>query len=335
MVNERSDEQSGHRGAKSVLLTGAFGGVGRAVLEALLEDGHRVRCLELPSRENTRLARRVGGRASVVWGDLRDPEVVTRAVEGVDVVLHVAFIIHPATERAPELAREVNVGGTRNVVRACLAQASPPRLVFASSYHVHRFDRDRAPPLRTDAPVEASDVYAAHKIEAERVVMESGLRASVLRLSSVSLDRGISPEILRTIFAIPLETRMEMIDPGDAGRAFANAVITPEIDGRVLFLGGGPRFQTTYRELYARLFPALGLRPPAEGCFAREPPFIGDWLDTAESERLLHYQRRTLDDYVERARARGVVLAATLALSPLVSWWMASHSPHRGRARGA
>lgn len=273
MTSERGENQ----GVKRVLLTGAFGGVGRAVLEALLEDGHRVRCLELPSRANARLARRFGARASVVWGDLRDPAVVARAVEGVDVVLHVAFIIHPATERAPELAREVNVGGTRNVVLACLAQPTPPRLVFASSYHVHRFDRDRVPPLRTDAPVEPSDVYAAHKIEAERAVMESGLRASVLRLSSVALDRGIDAEVLRTIFAIPLETRMEMIDPRDAGRAFANAVVTPEIDGRVLFLGGGPRFQTTYRELYARLFPACSTRKSAPGgCSARaSSPWLG------------------------------------------------------------
>ncbi len=76
-----------------VLLTGAFGNVGQSALEELLRQGHRVRCFDLRTKANERAARRYGDRIEVVWGDLRRPEEVARAVEGQDAVVHLAFII--------------------------------------------------------------------------------------------------------------------------------------------------------------------------------------------------------------------------------------------------
>lgn len=80
-----------------VLLTGAFGNVGQSALEALLRHGHQVRCLDLRTRANERAAREAlqqsPGQVEVLWGDLRQPGDVEKAVQGQDAVVHPAFIL--------------------------------------------------------------------------------------------------------------------------------------------------------------------------------------------------------------------------------------------------
>lgn len=106
----------------------------------------------------------------------------------------------------------------------------------------------------------------------------------------------------------------------------------PGCDGRVLFIGGGPRCQTTYRELLTASFAARGLPMLPDAAFPTEPPFIGDWLDTAESEALLGYQRVGLHEWIEGSqRPAAPVRWATRLVAPLVQSWMLSHSPRWGR----
>lgn len=310
----------------NVLLTGAFGGVGAFIRDAVAAAGHTVRCFDLPTRANQRV--RLPHGVEPVWGDLRDAAAVSAAMQGIDVVLHVAFIVFPHSEVDPARAAEVNIGGTKNLLDAAAAQPTPPRFVFCGSYHVHPFVADRTPPLRVDSPMEPRDTYAAHKIEAEALIRASGLRWSILRLSSVMLDRKLNAHNLSIMFGIPLDTRVEMCDPRDVGLAFSNAVTTEAIDGKTLFIGGGPACQTTYRAMYVRIFESVGLPNLPEHAFPRAPAFIGDWLDTTEAQELLQFQRYTLDDYIEGMRARGVLRAITRIVGPLVNRWMVHQSPH-------
>jgi UDP-glucose 4-epimerase len=76
-----------------VLLTGAFGNVGSSALDELLRHRHQVRCFDLRSAANERRARRLPPGAEVVWGDMRSTADLTQAVEDVEVVIYLAFII--------------------------------------------------------------------------------------------------------------------------------------------------------------------------------------------------------------------------------------------------
>jgi hypothetical protein len=112
------------------------------------------------------------------------------------------------------------------------------------------------------------------------------------------------------------------------GLAFANAVTCPEAAGKVLHIGGGPRCQYLYREITGKVLAGMGLGPLPEEAFTTVP-FPTDWLDTAESQRLLAYQRHTLDDYVQDMRAElGYRRYLVRVFQPLVRYLLLKQSPY-------
>lgn len=283
-----------------VLLTGAFGNVGVSTLDALLRQGHAVRCFDLRTAANERTARRYRDRIEVVWGDLRDPADVAAAVVGAEVVLHVAFIIPKMShtgiesERRPEWAESVNVGGTRHLIEALQAQPVPPKLVFTSSLHVYGRTQHLSPPRTVAEIPQPIEHYARHKIKCEEMIRASGLRWAILRLAAtfplaLKLDPGM--------FDVPLDNRMEYVHTHDVGLALANAVSSDEIWGKTLLIGGGTRCQHVFGDMVSRIVGSMGLEMLPKEAFATVP-FATDWLDTEESQRLLRYQTRTLDDYL-------------------------------------
>lgn len=122
------------------LVTGGAGFIGSHIVERLVERGERVRVLDnflTGKREN--LAPFLD-RIELVEGDIRDPAVCRRAVQGVDDVLHQAAL--PSVPRSienPQLAHDINVNGTLNMLQSAL-RAGVSRFVLASSCAVYGDD---------------------------------------------------------------------------------------------------------------------------------------------------------------------------------------------------
>jgi UDP-glucose 4-epimerase len=320
----------------NVLLTGAFGNVGTSAIEELLKQGHRVRCFDLETRANAKKARKYGSRIEVVWGDLRNPKDVAVAVHGQDMVVHLAFIIPKLSatgvesEDRPDWAREINVGGTRNVIAAMQAELEPPRLIFSSSYHVYGQTHDQPPPRTVDDPVDPIEHYACHKVVCERMVRDSGLEWAILRFAAVlPLSLRLDPGM----YDVPPGNRMEYVHTRDVGLAIANAVSSDEIWGRLWLIGGGPRCQYTYCEILQKILGGMGVGMLPEEAFSIVP-FPTDWIDTAESQRVLQYQQRDLDDYVqELVGLMGVERHLIRLFRPIVRYFLLRRSPYL-RAHG-
>lgn len=312
-----------------VLVTGAFGNVGRSALAALREMGVRTRALEYPSRRNESLAGRLARGCEIVWGDVRDDETVERAVRGADAVLHLAAVIPPAANADPELARSVNVGGTAAVLRAMRASPSRPRLVFASSVAAYG-DRLADYYIRADDPLRpcADDPYASHKVECEALVRASGLEWTIFRLSYIVWSGKITMDPL--MFRMPLDTRLEVCHTDDAGLALARAAFAPEAVGATWNLGGGESCRTTYDaylDAMTRMFGLGGVGFMPEEAFSKAGYHCG-YMDTDEPERVLGFQRRSLAYYyaeVER-KARPLRFWARAFAAPIRSSVLAGSS---------
>jgi nucleoside-diphosphate-sugar epimerase len=277
-----------------VLVTGAFGNVGSNLAREVVERDHDVVWFDVDNRANRTRAKAARGR--VVWGDIRDAAAVAAAVEGCDRVIHLAAIIPPGSIRNPVLAEAVNVGGTRNVIAACQQASSPPKLAFASSVALFGPTQHLEPPRTLDDPINPTDDYTRHKAACEDLLNQSGLDVAILRLGAV-----IPIEVLGVIdplmFEVPLTDRVEFVHPADVARAFLNAVESDQVWGRTFLVGGGKRCQIRQREIINKPLVALGIGELPDEAFTAEP-FQIDWVDTAESQALLDFQRYDYDDCV-------------------------------------
>lgn len=159
----------------TILITGSEGLVGTALAARLRSLDLGVRTLDLRDPHPA-------GR-----GDVRDPEVVRRAVSGCSGIVHLAAVSRVVWgERDPALCRATNVGGTRRLLEAALAAPARPWLIFASSREV--YGQPASLPVDEDAPLAPINVYGHTKVAGEHLVAEArglGLRAAVVRLSNV------------------------------------------------------------------------------------------------------------------------------------------------------
>ena len=160
-----------------ILLTGASGFIGRAVHPQLVARGHEVRCA------GRNVAARDVWPSYAVVGDINGDTQWGAALQGIDVVVHVAGCAHVfdrlATSRTFE---EVNVQGSVNLAIQATA-AGVRRFVFISSIGVNGVESLR-PFTEADAP-NPSEPYAASKLSAERGLFEiaasSGMEVVVIR----------------------------------------------------------------------------------------------------------------------------------------------------------
>lgn len=153
----------------TVAVTGAAGGLGRALVAELVARGLSVRAGVRKAADEAAMLE-LG--AVPVIADVEQPASLERLVAGVDVVYHLAaWMGVPAGK-----ARAVNVEGTRNVIKAA-ATAGARRVVHASSIAVYG-------PVSTghvgeDAPqVRVGDAYGDSKIEAEAVALSEAAASS-------------------------------------------------------------------------------------------------------------------------------------------------------------
>ncbi len=316
-----------------VLVTGALGNVGRSTVAALRARGDEVSILELPTRNNRALARKLPAECTVIWGDICDERCTREAVAGQEGICHLAALIPPLADRDPERTRAINVGGTKNLLEAARTSPLTPRFVFASSVAAYG-DRLNDYWIRVDDPLVASpgDVYATTKIEAESLVRESGLPFSILRLTYIVWRKKLAIDPL--LFHMPLATRIEVCHTEDTGRAFAAALHEDAALGATFNIGGGESCRTTFREYLDRMFALFGLggaRFLPETAFATSGFHCGWFADSDEAELVLKFRQKNLEDYYAEVKSEAQTLRPWAAIAaPALRRWIIGLSPFMG-----
>ncbi len=286
----------------NILITGAFGGIGSLVIDEALRRGHQVTAFDVQTRANARIAvKRRSQGVKVILGDIRNGGDIAAAVAGQDVVIHMAAILPPASEKNPDLCRTVNVLGTENLIARLRESPSPPALVEVSSVSVMGPTQNAPPPVSADRVTRASDVYSHSKIDAEAAVRASGLRHCVLRLAAVlptTLNFTNILKMIGLIFDMPLAARCEIVFDIDVAYALVSAAERlaelDAIDGLVGFIAGGEAqgCQIVVKEMFGGILGSFGLDSLDEGLFAQDlNAYYLDWYDTANTQALFGYQR--------------------------------------------
>ncbi len=293
----------------TILVTGAFGQVGKRCTRILLDRGRTVIAMDLRS-DNTLAAERelsAGTRPDALipaYVDLLDAEALRDlvAIHRPEAIVHLAAIMSPTSYRNPALARKVNVGGTGNLLTAAAALPRPPLFLMASSAAVYGSRNPYRHPERItpDTPVSPIDQYGQDKVLAEAAVRASGLPYAFFRLGGVispDTQANINGDYLLIMRSMPGDNQIHIVDARDVALAFANGVDREAtIAGKVLLIGGNESCVMLQRDLQDDLMAATGLGRlgpsatlPGDPGDDRGWSFTG-WFDTTEAQALLDFQ---------------------------------------------
>lgn len=252
---------------RRVLVTGACGFTGNALVRGLLASGASVRAFV---RCVDRFAPDLRGRVDVSQGDIRDPHAVLRAVDGCEIVYHLAAWYRDASASRRDYW-EVNVTGTEHVLAACEAHRVK-RLIHCSTGGVHG-DVQRIPADEA-TPFNPGDEYQCSKLEAEQRVWawfrRTGLPTVVVRPAGI-IGPG-EPRFLKLFRSIRHgyfvmlgsgATLFHSVDVEDLVRGFVLCASRPEAVGEA-FCICGDRY-VTLNEFVALIADILGVPRPRWG----------------------------------------------------------------------
>ena len=251
----------------TVLITGASGFVGSAVLRRLLADGAAVRALVRPASDRRNLD---GLDVEVVTGDLGDRDSLARAVRGCEALFHVAADYRLWTRDADAMMR-TNIGGSRDIVRAA-AEAGVARIVYTSSVATLGLNADGSP-ADEDTEVTLSDMIGPYKQskfmaeeEVRRLAHRHGAPVVIVNPSTPAGPRDIKPtptgrmivEAASGRMPAFVDTGLNIVHVDDVAQGHLMAWRRGEIGQRYV-LGGD---NMALSDILAGIARAAGRRPP-------------------------------------------------------------------------
>jgi len=165
-----------------ILVTGGTGFTGKALVKQLVEDGHEI--ISLDNKEHLKTEEEKEWGVKLIFGSITDPDVIEEAIEGVDVVHHLAAAFREMD--VPEsYYDDVNVGGTKKILEAALKH-NVKKFIYCSTCGVHgNIDN---PPADEYSPIQPADYYQKTKYEAEPIVDEyykKGLNTVIIRPTAI------------------------------------------------------------------------------------------------------------------------------------------------------
>jgi uronate dehydrogenase len=202
---------------RTVLLTGAAGGLGTLMRGLLPAYGYELRLLDVNP---------IDGEPEAITADLADTAALREAVRGVDAIIHLAGI---SLEASFDKILRANIEGTHNVYEAARAEGVP-RTVFASSNHAIGFTprpEGEDPLIPVATPRRPDTYYGLSKSFGEDLAQ---LYWDLHGMETVSVRIG-------SCFPEPTSVRMLSIwmSPGDCARLFHAALTAPHVGHTVVY----------------------------------------------------------------------------------------------------
>jgi NAD dependent epimerase/dehydratase len=240
---------------KKVLVTGADGFIGSHLTEHLVRGGHDVRAFVCYNSFNSwgwldESEPSVRASLDVFSGDIRDPHGVRKAMQGCDVVLHLAALIAiPYSYHSPDTYVDTNVKGTLNVVQAA-SELGVQRVVHTSTSEV--YGTARFVPITEEHPLQGQSPYSASKIGADQIAtsfhLSFGTPVSVIRPFNTygprQSARAVIPTIITQIATGARQVRLGAVHPTrdfnyvrDTVRGFVAVAESDAAIGQVVNIG--------------------------------------------------------------------------------------------------
>jgi len=159
---------------KIILVTGADGFIGSHVTEELVRNGYKVRAFVFYNSFNARgwldqAPQDIQDNLEVFAGDIQDPHGVSKAMQGCNVIIHLAALVAiPYSYHSPDSYVETNIKGTLNVLQAA-RHLDTEKVVITSTSEV--YGTAQYVPIDEEHPLQGQSPYSATKIAADQLAI--------------------------------------------------------------------------------------------------------------------------------------------------------------------
>jgi len=239
------------------LVTGGKGFLGSNLAHALLEKGYEVTVLDVAKGGNFANIADISKDLKFIVTDIRDRAFVKEAVQGQDVVFHLAGqVSHIVSQEDPYYDLDVNLNGILNILEACVQLNPKVHLIFASSRSVYGFPEYL--PVDEKHPTNPIDAYGVTKLASEKYVnlyhYHHDLKTTIMRMANLFGPRQqlhtrvyqmVSWVFKCAMLKEPLsfygdgEQTRDFLYVGDAVRAYVKAAEFPySVEGKTYNLCG-------------------------------------------------------------------------------------------------
>jgi nucleoside-diphosphate-sugar epimerase len=273
-----------------ILITGGAGSFGRQLASILHEKGHLLKIFDLESCNYSFY--KDWDNTFILPGDITQASSIKNAVKEVDMVFHLAAILPPASEIDKKRTFRVNVEGTRILLDVLGNIPKTPDIIFTSSVSVYGDTSKEGQLIGQDHRVNPNDWYAESKAEAEQMLFSSNLPYVNLRISGVVIPAFLDPP---DPWAFQEDQKIELICLTDLTSAMASLAGNSDAIGKNFILAGGKSWQVKGKDYVQRWGEIMEI-PYEEMNFPRQPGWL-NWYDTDESQRLLNYQKTSIEDF--------------------------------------
>ena len=207
-----------------ILVTGAEGFIGSHLTELLVNEGYDVRAMVQYNSFNNwgwidTFDKEVKDKLDIFLGDVRDPNGVRTAMEGVDAVFHLAALIAiPYSYHSPDMYVDTNIKGTLNILQAA-RDLGTKRILVTSTSEV--YGTAQYVPIDEKHPFQGQSPYSATKIGADRLA-ESFYRSFNLPVTIVrpfntygprQSARALIPTIITQLLSGKEEIKLGSLTP--------------------------------------------------------------------------------------------------------------------------
>lgn len=298
----------------TILITGIFGTIGQQVANELLKNRYYIIGFDLKNRRTLKRYKsfikenhQYINNFTQYWGDLTKIDQIKRIFEEniINSVIHLAFIIPPLSELKPELAYNVNINGTKLLMELVSNFDKDARFIFTSSVATYGTHSPDDPLITINDDLKSFNQYSNHKIHLENLIRSSTLNWTIVKFSAVMYPKmEISLESRDYAKSILPNTKVQPVHIDDLAIAIRNLLLKPETTFKSFIIAGSEKNRTHYGNYITKMLSAY--RPISENDIPWEKfeakPYYLHWYDTTESEKILHYQYKTIDDCVEEMK---------------------------------
>lgn len=200
-----------------VLVTGADGFIGSHLVEKLLSEGAQVRAFVYYNSFNSwgwldQLPKKTMEKVEVFTGDIRDPNGVRKAMEGIDTVYHLAALIGiPFSYHSPDSYVDTNIKGTLNILQAARDE-QVKRILVTSTSEV--YGSALYTPIDEKHPLQGQSPYSATKIGADKIAesfyLSFNLPITIVRPFNTFGPRQSARAVIPTIISQLLDGKTEI-----------------------------------------------------------------------------------------------------------------------------